>query len=107
MRSWAVLVPLLFLLACQTTSEVFAFKKLKLGMEKGEVIEVIGNPMRKERKEQRDWWYYTFYEEGLRFDRMVVFENGKMIYAGRVTKKKGTHSTVQDDDSTGQIPASQ
>jgi outer membrane protein assembly factor BamE (lipoprotein component of BamABCDE complex) len=92
------LIGLFLLISCQTPSEVFYFKKLRLGMEKGEIVELLGVPVRKERKSQRDWWYYTFYEEGLRFDRMVVFENGKVIYAGRVTKKKGNQSAIEEDE---------
>lgn len=87
----------IFLIGCQTTSDIVAFKKLQKNMEKGEVLEIIGTPIRKERKYQRDWWYYSFYEGENKFERMVVFDSGKLIYAGRVTTKKGT--AAEDIDS--------
>jgi len=92
-----VFIFIFVLTSCQTTTEFYDFKKLRKGMEKGEVIETIGVPVRKDRKDQRDWWYYRFYEEGLKFERMVVFDSGKLIYAGRVTVRKGTDNSNQID----------
>jgi len=96
MKKIVFFIVFIFLTACQTFSEFHDFKKLQKGMEKGEVIENIGAPIRKDRKFQRDWWYYQFYEQGNKFERMVVFENGKLIYAGRVTTKKG--ATAEEFD---------
>jgi outer membrane protein assembly factor BamE (lipoprotein component of BamABCDE complex) len=92
---FAVLAPALFFFcACQTTSLLQDFKRVRLGMDKDNIIETVGNPEREERRDSRDWWYYSSFENQTKYERMVVFQDGKVIYAGRVT----TPSYVIDAD---------
>lgn len=95
-----LLLPLfsLFLLACQTSNDLATFKKSQLGMDKGQIIDILGDPNRKERKDGRDWWYYIIYENNYNYERMVVFENGKVIYSGRVTTPKFIKEAKKVDD---------
>ena len=77
------------MISCVTiATEIEDFKRIRIGNEKIDVVEIVGNPNRKERKHDRDWWYYQFYYNGKKFNRLVVFENGRVIYAGRVTAPK-------------------
>ena len=64
------------------------FASLRLKMEKGEVTDLIGSPTHLERRYGKDWWYYTLVEGRKKYDRMVVFQDGVVVYAGRVTAPK-------------------
>ena len=82
---FAVLSPILIIIcACQTTSFLQDFKTLRIGMDKSDVVEALGTPKKTERKEEKDWWYYSVFENTKNYERLVVFKDNKMIYAGRV-----------------------
>lgn len=70
---------------CETLTVRQSFGQLAVGMEKGEVAEMIGNPIRRDRKYEKDWWYYQIVDGDKILDRMVVFKDGRLVYAGRVT----------------------
>jgi outer membrane protein assembly factor BamE (lipoprotein component of BamABCDE complex) len=76
------------LIGCETLTPRQEFRQLRLGMEKGEVTDIVGSPIREERRADKDWWYYQFKEGGRKFERMVVFAEGRVVYAGRVTLPK-------------------
>jgi hypothetical protein len=79
-----LLAATLVVTACQTDSFNHDFKHLRLGMDKSDVVETVGTAQREERKDGREWWYYTAYEDREKVERMVVFDNGKVIYAGHL-----------------------
>ena len=81
--------------ACRTVPPNVDFRRVKIGDTKPEVVEIIGSPRREERKYGRDWWYYQFEIDDKVRNRMIVFEKGKVIYAGRVT----TPAFVRDVES--------
>jgi len=74
-----------FGLGCQT-NEIKAFSKVQPGMEKGDVIGIMGSPQRSERWHGRDRWTYIFYHEDSRFEKEVQFSGGRSLYVGDVTK---------------------
>lgn len=76
------------LFACETLPEDVLFRKIKIGSTKPEVLEILGSPAKKERKFGREWWYYRLEVGEALKNRMVVFDGGKVIYAGRVTLPK-------------------
>ncbi len=72
-------------LGCQT-NEIKAFSKVQPGMDKGDVIDIMGSPQHSERWHGRDRWTYVFYHEDSRFEKEVQFSGGKSLYVGDVVK---------------------
>jgi|GEM_PF-4245362 len=90
---------LALLSGCQTFSEVQDFQSLRLGMLKGQVTEIIGSPRTSQRRLEKDWWYYNLHDaDGKVLERMVVFSEGKVIYAGRITTPKFIKAPEKVDD---------
>lgn len=85
MRKLALLmtsvVALLVNSGCQT-SMGNDFMKLKPGMEKAEVLDIMGTPQRTQRWRGLDRWTYVFYEREMREEREVHFDGGKAAYVG-------------------------
>lgn len=84
-------------LACETLPEDVLFRRVQIGSSKPEVLEILGSPAKKERKFGREWWYYRLEVGEALKNRMVVFESGKVIYAGRVTLPKYEKNPDQID----------
>lgn len=74
-----------FSLGCQT-NEIKAFSKVRPGMEKGAVIDIMGSPQRSERWHGKDKWTYIFYNQNSRYEKEVQFLGGKSLYVGDVSK---------------------
>lgn len=77
-----LMLVLFSLLGCQTIT-FRKFEKVQSGMNKSEVIDLIGGPNRARRWQGKDRWTYRFPEtpEGPQI-REILFENGKVVYAG-------------------------
>ncbi len=71
--------------ACQT-SMLKQFNKVKLGMEKDDVLDAMGSPSRTQRFHGKDRWTYVFYEDRVRFEKEVQFFEGNAIYVGDVSQ---------------------
>jgi outer membrane protein assembly factor BamE (lipoprotein component of BamABCDE complex) len=76
---------LLFSTGCQT-NELKQYEKLKLGMDKSEVIEIMGSPRKVERRQSQDHWVYKFYQDQQWYEKEVRFKEGKAIYLGEFQK---------------------
>lgn len=72
---------LVFLVAC-ATAPIESFPKIKNGMQKGDVIELIGSPHKTERKDGVDIWQYTFYEREKPVAKIIYFKENRVSYAG-------------------------
>lgn len=79
----AILVCLgLVMSACQM-SPVRQFSKLQVGMEKDQVLAVMGSPQKTLRRAGQDRWSYVFYDEdNKKVQKEVRFENGFAIHVG-------------------------
>ncbi len=58
------------------------FAKLKPGMEKSEVLEVMGNPTYKVRRKGQDRWTWVYYDKNEKLQSEVHFDDGKAVYVG-------------------------
>lgn len=67
--------------ACQT-SMVKQFSDIKPGMEKDDVLQLMGSPNRTQRFHGKDRWTYIFYDERIRFEKEIQFLEGSAIYIG-------------------------
>lgn len=85
---------LFFCLGCQT-NELKAYEKLKVGMDKGEVLGIMGSPQWSERWHGQDRWSYRFYHQGEALEKEVLFMDGKASYVGE--KQKPVVSAEEQD----------
>lgn len=97
-RYWACSVVLLSFLvtACQT-SMLKQFSEVKPGMEKAEVLELMGNPQSTQRFHGKDRWTYVFYDNHIRFDKEVQFFSGNAVYVGEIWQPETEKSAAVID----------
>lgn len=72
-------------LGCSTVPAIQAFEQIKPGMEKTDVIEVMGSPQRTQRWHGMDRWTYIMYENAStpsRQEKEIHFSEGKAVYVG-------------------------
>lgn len=82
--------------ACQT-SMLKQFSEVKTGMEKAEVLDLMGNPQSTLRFHGKDRWTYVFYDDRIRFEKEVQFFNGSAVYVGEIWQPEGEKSAVTMD----------
>lgn len=58
------------------------FDKVAGGMEKDDVLDMMGSPTATLRRSGKDRWFYVFYEDKIRFEKEVQFFEGKVVYKG-------------------------
>lgn len=97
-RYLAIPVVLISLLTtgCQT-SMLKQFNEVKPGMEKDDVLDLMGSPSRSERFHGKDRWTYVFYDQHLRFEKEVHFFEGNAIYVGDEWQPEVAKSAVTMD----------
>lgn len=83
---------------CQT-SMLAKFKEVKPGMEKGEVLDLIGSPRMAQRFHGKDRWTYVFYDDRIRFEKEVHFLNGDTVYVGDIWQPEEVNGAVAMDTS--------
>jgi len=76
-----IILSAFLLTACQT-SMLKEYQKLHPGMEKDDVLEVMGSPQRTQRFHGKDRWTYVFYDNRIRYEKEVQFFEGNAIYVG-------------------------
>lgn len=69
------------LLGCQS-EPINDFNKVSLGHDKSDVLEVVGGPSWKDRRNGMDRWTYIIYQDGVRLERQVQFLDGIVTYSG-------------------------
>lgn len=87
----------LFSTACQT-SMVNQFSEVKPGMEKDDVLDLMGSPQRTQRFHGKDRWTYIFYDDRTRFEKEVQFFEGSAVYIGDTWKPEADKSAVAMDN---------
>ena len=87
-----MLLPLL--LACQS-DPARDFTQLHPGMEKNDVLEIMGSPHQTGRWHGMDRWTYIYYENVNRQEKEIHFTDGKAIYLG--AKPAPTVSAEEQD----------
>ncbi|KYG69182.1 hypothetical protein AZI87_08205 [Bdellovibrio bacteriovorus] len=82
--------------ACQT-SMLKQFGEVKPGMEKDDVLDLMGSPSRTQRFHGKDRWTYVFYDDRIRFEKEVQFFNGNAIYVGDISQPEVTKTAMAVD----------
>ncbi len=75
------LVASTLLVGCATTKSR-PFQEVKLGMDKSQVLEIIGNPSRSSRIKGSDRWSYDDFSQGDREVVNIYFTEGKVSFLG-------------------------
>lgn len=98
LRYLAIPVVLVGLLttACQT-SMLNQFSEVKPGMEKDDVLDLMGTPTRTQRFHGKDRWTYIFYDKRIRFEKEVQFFDGNAIYVGDIWQPDVAKTAVAMD----------
>lgn len=58
------------------------FEEVRPGMEKAEVLAIMGSPQQTQRFHGKDRWFYNFYDSHIHFQKEVQFFDGNAIYVG-------------------------
>lgn len=83
--AFSILLLFFSTLGCQT-NELKQYEKLKVGMDKGDVIDIMGSPRRSERWHGQDRWTYIFYQDREEYLKEVHFLGGRASYVGEQWK---------------------
>jgi outer membrane protein assembly factor BamE len=86
----------IFLSACQS-SPLRQFSELKAGMEKDDVLNIMGSPNRSQRFHGKDRWTYVFYDNKIRFEKEIHFFEGNAVYIGEVWQPEEARSAYFAD----------
>lgn len=73
----------LMLTACQT-SMLKQFEEVTPGMEKEDVLDIMGSPTQTQRFHGKDRWTYVFYDKRIKFVKEVQFFEGNAVYVGDI-----------------------
>lgn len=96
-------VGFLLLSACASVSVEDSLEKLKVGMDKDEVLRSAGNPKRTFREKGQDNWIYVYFRGDTEMNRIVRFEDGKVARVDRPFKKtnwdKDIEASKKDPDA--------
>lgn len=91
-----ILLAAFILSGCQT-SMLKQFQQVSMGMEKADVLELMGSPRDTQRFHGKDRWKYVFYDDKIRFDKEVHFLDGAVIYVGDIWQPSEELSAVAID----------
>ena len=97
-RNVAIGLLSLYLLSGCQSSAIRTFEKIHPGMDKHQVLEVMGDPNGTSRLHGKDRWIYNFYDDGIRFQKEVHFLDGFVIYNGDTYSPPAGHSAKEVDD---------
>lgn len=88
MKIFITLLSLLALLIGCASSPIRTFAKIEIGMERADVLELVGNPLRTERFDGKEKWVYRFYEDDKAIFKQVTFDQTmKVISTGDDTEE--------------------
>jgi outer membrane protein assembly factor BamE len=86
----------LMLTGCQTNI-LNKFNQVKHGMEKDDVLNLMGSPQRTQRFHGKDRWTYVFYDHRIRFEKEVHFFENNAVYVGDVWQPEENRSAFAMD----------
>lgn len=84
--------------ACQT-SMLKQFSSVKPGMEKDDVLDIMGTPNRTQRHKGKDRWTYVFYDDRIRFEKEIQFFEGNAVYIGDIALPEENRTAIAMDSA--------
>lgn len=79
--------------------------RVRLKMDKAEVLEVAGSPKQTFRENNRDNWIYVYTSEKREWSRVVTFADGKVVKVSRPTPKDSSMRELEETDSLEEYEA--
>jgi outer membrane protein assembly factor BamE len=73
------------------------FNEISPGMEKDDVLDLMGSPNQAQRFHGKDKWTYVFYDKRIRFEKEIQFFEGNAIYVGEITQPPVEQSAIAVD----------
>ncbi len=105
MKTVKLLAITLLSAACSTPQHSFE-SDLKVGMDKAEVLELVGGPQLTKRRNSEDVWQYVFYNGEQKTTKELHFKNNKVIYKGEpVTPRPGESAKAVDTRNSRLLPS--
>ena len=102
LRRLLFIVVVAVLSGCQA-SMVRSFERLHPGMDKSQVLDLVGNPDTTTRLHGQDRWLYNFYEDSIKFEKEIHFLDGVLIYSGNGWSPEPEKSAAAVDKKVQQI----
>ena len=111
MRRWSFLLVrtfiIVFFTAC-ASSPLKDFSRVKRGMDKDDVLDIVGSPHHKNRVDDSDIWGYTLREGDHNVEKEIYLKGDRVIYVGdKLTKdsfavnpENSTKENSEDSSST-------
>lgn len=81
-----IILSALFICGACTISQKNRFEDVKVGMEKTDVLLLLDSPQISRRWHGMDRWTYIFWEDNVRYEKEVHFQDGKAAYVGETYK---------------------
>lgn len=89
-RLYFVIMSLIAICACTTIEQKKQFEQVQVGMDKGQVLEIMDSPQRTERHHGQDRWTYFIenseaqnpIQREQKLEKQIYFENGQSTYVG-------------------------
>ena len=90
-KAGALLITLSFLvlgpLAC-TSPMHKSVSKVKVGMEKDQVLDILGSPKMTREYKGKQQWKYIYYKNDIRRSKVVTFHFGEVVSIGKVKTRE-------------------
>lgn len=92
------LMGLLFLTLVSCSSKPFpeGLNDARVGMDKDSILNLGGNPARTYHEKGQDHWIYDYFNEGTRYGRHLVFQDGLVVSVGPTYVKKASSDKEED-----------
>lgn len=73
---------LLYIISCQTSPVKTFDEDVKIGMDKNQILHIMGTPNTSGRFHGKDRWIYVVYDNDVRYRKEVHFDDGHAVYVG-------------------------
>jgi outer membrane protein assembly factor BamE (lipoprotein component of BamABCDE complex) len=95
-RLW-ILGVIVAVIGCSTISE--SMQHVRTGMDKAEVLNILGDPKFTYRENSQDHWAYFYNANNQEWRRDIVFENGKVIRVTKPTSGKNKSQKLESSEN--------
>ena len=89
----------MILVGCASTP-ASDFARVKPGMDKSEVLGVMGDPTYKVRRKGQDRWTWVYFDKNTKQESEVHFDNGNAVYVGAKAKPE---VSAEDRDKANEL----
>ncbi len=101
-RVWTISA-VLTMVSCTTIQQ--SLQQVRAGMDKGEVLQTVGNPKFTFREDGQDHWAYFYEGNNQEWRRDVIFDNGKVIRVTRPLNKEKWQKDIEGSSTMEEFEA--